>query len=85
MPDSIARKLRKKGVNPNVISLHLRYAEEEIQYHCIVCCKGTFRQQGRVVALLMVDQPDLGGILTVPVSIQCDRCGTIYRISTINM
>jgi len=84
MPSSINRQLRDKGLTPIEITIHLKYQPEEVQYHCLVCCKGTFRQQGRVIAVFMADDPDLGDIMTVPVSIQCQRCGAIYHLATLN-
>lgn len=65
--------------------MHLRYQEKEIQYHCLVCCKGIFRQQARIVNIFTADEPEISEVLTIPVSIQCPRCGAIYHLSTINM
>lgn len=85
MPDSISRQLRKKGLAPDEITIHLKYSEVEVQYHCLICCKGTFRQQGRIINVFMAGEPALEEIMTIPVSIQCHRCGAIYHISTLNM
>lgn len=87
MPSSINRQLRDKGLEPVEITIHLKYQVEVVQYHCLICCKGTFRQQGRIINVFMADDPDagdMGDIMTVPVSIQCHRCGAIYHLATLN-
>lgn len=85
MPDSVNRKLRKQGLAPDEVTCHLKFSQDEIQYHCIYCCKGIFRQQGRVFNLFLAGEPENSDIVSVPFSVQCSRCGCIYHASTINM
>ena len=84
MPSSINKILRDQGLVSNEVTCHLKYADKEIQYHCIFCCKGIFRQQGRVFTLFFASEPDKIEIMSVPFSTQCSRCGAIYHASTIS-
>ena len=85
MPSSINKQLRDKGLVPNEITVHLKYTEKETQYHCLYCCKGIFRQQGRILNVFLAGEPDQSEIMTIPVSIQCSRCGCRYNLITLNM
>lgn len=84
MPSSINKQLREKGLVPDEITIHLKYADIETQFHCLYCCKGIFRQQARILNVFLASEPVLTSIMTVPTSIQCSRCGAIYHIFTIN-
>lgn len=84
MPDSVNRVLRRQGLSPNEITVHLKYQEIEVQYHCFVCCKGIFRQQARIINVFTAGEPEQSEVMTVPISIQCHRCGAIYHLSTMN-
>ena len=83
-PSSINKQLRDQGLGPDEITIHLKYAEKETQYHCFYCCKGIFRQQARIVNVFLAGEPEQSEIMTIPVSIQCHRCGCIYHLLTIN-
>ena len=84
MPSSINKQLREKGLVPNEITIHLKYCEQVTQYHCLYCCKGIFRQQARIINVFLAGEPEQSIIMTIPVSIQCHRCGALYHLSTIN-
>lgn len=84
MPSSINKVLREQGLVPDEITIHLKYTEREIQYHCFVCCKGLFRQQARILNVFLAGEPEQSEIMTIPVSIQCHRCGAIYHLLTIS-
>ena len=84
MPSSINKILRDKGLTPNEVTIHLKYTEQVTQYHCLYCCKGIFRQQARIINVYLAGEPEQSEIMTVPVSIQCSRCGTRYNLSTMN-
>ena len=83
-PSSINKQLREQGLTPNEITIHLKYTEQEIQYHCFFCCKGIFRQQARIINVYLAGEPDQTEIMTIPMSTQCPRCGAIYHCSTIS-
>lgn len=84
MPSSINKVLRDQGLAPDEVTLHLKFTEREVQYHCFYCCKGIFRQQARILNVYMAGEPDQSQIMTTPTSIQCHRCGAIYHLSTMN-
>jgi hypothetical protein len=83
-PSSINKQLRQSGLAPDEITIHLKFTEIETQYHCFYCCKGIFRQQGRILNVYLAGEPEQSKIMTVPVSFQCHRCGCIYHVSTIS-
>ena len=85
MPDTIQRKLSKQGLAADELTLHLKYQKQEVQYYCIYCRKGIFRQEARILNMYLAGEPDQTEMVTVPVSIQCNRCGAIYHIATLNM
>lgn len=84
MPSSLNKQLREQGLAPDELTIHLKYTEREIQYHCLYCCKGIFRQQGRIINIFLAGEPDQSNLMTVPFSVQCSRCGAIYHASTLN-
>jgi len=84
MPSSINRQLRERGEVANEATVHLKYTEREVQYHCMYCAKGIFRQQGRLINVYLAGEPEQSEIMTVPTSVQCHRCGCVYHVATMN-
>lgn len=85
MPASITARLKEEGIVPYEITLHMIFAEREKLFHCIYCKFSLFKQQARVLNVFMAGGPEEMKVVTIPVSIQCQRCGCIYHISTINL
>jgi hypothetical protein len=84
MPDSINRKLRREGLAPEEVGVHLKNVEHVRLIHCMYCCKGLIKKQSRILTVFEVGEPDKQVIMTVPTGVQCARCGTIWNFSTIN-
>ena len=84
MPSTINRQLRERGEVRNEIAVHVKYSDIEVQFHCFYCCKGIFRQRARIIAVFAASELEPEILATIPISIQCSRCGCIYHILTIN-
>ncbi len=85
MPDHVKRRLKEAGLEPKVMNIWLLKTQEIIQYHCLFCAfdRNLWRTQQRAVMAMFGEGSDLP-FLTVPITIQCPKCGAIYHLQGFN-
>jgi len=78
---SIKSVLKKDGIIPNEISILFVSSDESRAVHCLNCGKFLLYSQHRILAVV---EDDLSQVMnTSPFTIQCQKCGNIYKLNVI--
>lgn len=76
--ESIIRILRIEGRIPDESEVLLQACNDARAFHCLTCGGFMFYRQHRVVAIVQDDMSQV--LLSPPLTVQCHKCGDIYRL-----
>jgi len=76
--ESISRRLRIEGRQPEEIAVILRPSDEAVAFHCPTCGTFQFNRKHRIIAILEDDMSQL--LVVPPISPVCRKCGTVFHV-----
>lgn len=85
MSVTISAKLKKAGLERREVSAVLRFETHYTKHYCMFCESKTplWASQGRIFSLIYGNSVE-DEMLTLPISVQCKECGTLYFIRSLN-